>query len=247
MWCHDQAGPYQTVPQAGSSWQAEGQPARQPAEYVRNGTAKLLTLFHPQDGHLKVKGVRSCPNRVLHPWLKEQLSAILERLPAATVEGDVGQTRAMWESWQAGLRVHFTLPDHLPTLRLLLILDNLKGHKTPDFVLWLVVHGIMPLYTPLGGSWLNMAESIQRIVVRRALAGQHPQTPEEIMTWLEAVAVSWNRAPTPFEWAGKRAARRLRSRQRRLALGGSGACIRRSVSHKLTKIQKWLRTSQLTH
>jgi hypothetical protein len=214
---------------------------------VRNGTAKLLTLFHPKDGYLKVKGVSSCPNRVLHPWLKEQLSAILERLPAVTVERDVSQTRAMWERWQAGLSVRFTLPDHLPTLRMLLILDNLKGHKTPDFVLWLVAHGIMPVYTPLGGSWLNMAESIQRIAVRRALAGQHPQTPEEIMTWLEAMAVSWNRAPTPFVWGGKRAARRLRSRQRRHALGGSGACIRRSISHKLTKVQKWLRTSQLTH
>jgi hypothetical protein len=26
-------------------------------------------------------------------------------------------------------------------------------------VLWLVAHGIMPLYTPLSGSWLNMAEA----------------------------------------------------------------------------------------
>jgi len=25
-------------------------------------------------------------------------------------------------------------------------------------------HGIMPLYTPLSGSWLNMTESIQRIL-----------------------------------------------------------------------------------
>jgi len=29
----------------------------------------------------------------------------------------------------------------------------------------------MPLYTPIGGLWLNMAESVQRIIVRRALAG----------------------------------------------------------------------------
>ena len=25
-------------------------------------------------------------------------------------------------------------------------------------MLWLCAHGIMPLYTPVGGSWLNMAE-----------------------------------------------------------------------------------------
>ena len=45
--------------------------------------------------------------------------------------------------------------------------DNLAGHKTPEMVLWLCRHGIMPLYTPLGGSWLNMAESIRRILKRR--------------------------------------------------------------------------------
>ena len=32
----------------------------------------------------------------------------------------------------------------------------------------------MPLYTPLAGSWLNLAESLQRSITRRALAGQHP-------------------------------------------------------------------------
>jgi len=47
VWCCDQAGPFQTVPQPGQSWQAEGEPKRQPHEYIRNGTAKVLTLFHP--------------------------------------------------------------------------------------------------------------------------------------------------------------------------------------------------------
>ena len=107
---------------------------------------------------------------------------------------------------------------------MLLVLDNLAGHKTPAFVLWLFAQGIMPLYTPLGGSWLNMAESIQRILKRRALDGQHPARPEQIMAWFEAVAGHWNRAPTPFVWGGKRAARRQRQRERR-RLGGSGACV----------------------
>ena len=65
---------------------------------------------------------------------------------------------------------------------MLLIWDNLIGHKTPELVVWLFRHGIMPLYTPLSGSWLNMAESIQRILKRRALSGQHPETPEEIIS-----------------------------------------------------------------
>ena len=38
------------------------------------------------------------------------------------------------------------------------VLDNLAGQKTPGFVCWLFAHGIMPLYTPVGASWLNMAE-----------------------------------------------------------------------------------------
>ncbi len=125
--------------------------------------------------------------------------------------------------------MRITLPERLPALRMLLVMDNLIGHKTPEFVLWLFSQGIMPLYTPLSGSWLNMAESVQRIIHRRALAGQHPQTPEQIIQLLEDTVQGWNRNPTPFEWGGKRQARRQRSRQRRYALGGSGACTRRPV------------------
>ena len=58
----------------------------------------------------------------------------------------------------------------------------------------------------------NLAESVQRILVRRALAGQHPHTPEEIITWLEATVAGWNADPTPFTWGGKRAERRQRAR-----------------------------------
>jgi hypothetical protein len=42
----------------------------------------------------------------------------------------------------------------------------------------LIQNGVMPLYTPLGGSWLNMAEPMQRILKGRAWDGQHPKTPE---------------------------------------------------------------------
>lgn len=245
VWCHDQAGPYQTIPQAGSSWQPEGQPARQPAEYVRNGTAKVLTLFHPSTGFVRLRGVRRCPNAVLHPWLKQELAGILAELPEVPVALEPATIRKQWERWQEGLTIRFTLPKALPPLRMLLVLDNLKGHKTPAFVLWLVAQGIMPLYTPLGASWLNMTESIQGILARRALSGQHPQSPADIIHWFEAVAQHWNQAPTPFEWGGKRATRRHRSRQRRHALGRSGACTRRPV--RRTIVEKWRQTYQMTH
>src|SRR3569623_35452 len=78
----------------------------------------------------------------------------------------------------------------------------------------------MPVYSPLGGSWLNMAESIQRVLKRRALDGQHPTTPAEIIAWIEAVARHWNDDPTPFEWGGKRKRRRERQRDRRHRAAG---------------------------
>ena len=105
-----------------------------------------------------------------------------------------------------------------------------------DMVLWLFEHGIMPLYTPLGGSWLNMAESMQRILLQRGLAGQYPESPTNLISSLEAVARTWNQTPTPFEWGGKRAARRQRSRQRMPALAGSDAFTRRPIHPKSTLI-----------
>src|ERR1051325_9097238 len=56
---------------------------------------------------------------------------------------------------------------------------------------WMFAHGSMPLYTPLSGSWLNMTESIQRILKRRALEGQHPQTPADIIAFREATVQGW--------------------------------------------------------
>jgi DDE superfamily endonuclease len=225
VWCTDQAGPYQTIPYPGQSWRPEGEPARLPHEYLRDGTAKALTLFRPADGRVRLGGVTSCPNAVLHPWLRRELADILAAMPAPPAE-PAGGWRAAWERWQEGLSIRPTLPDELPPLRMLLVLDNLAGHKTPELVRWLFAHGIMPLYTPVGGSWLNMAESLQRILKRRALGGQHPKDTGQIIAWFEAVARHWNEAPTPFVWGGKRAARRRRQGERRHHLGGSGACTR---------------------
>jgi transposase len=142
---------------------------------------------------------------------------------------------AVWEVWQAGLTMPFTLPKELPPLRLLLVWDNLAGHKSPELVLWLCAHGIMPLYTPLGGSWLNMAESIQRVLKRRALAGQQPRTPEEIGGWFEQTARCWNAQPTPFVWNGKRRQRRRSGSEAIHRLGGSGACTHQPLRHSRSK------------
>lgn len=144
VWNEEEAGPFQTVPYAGSSWQPQVQPAQQPHEYERNGTAKLLTLFHPSTGELRVKGVSSVTNAVLQSWLKEPLSAIGATLPEPSVQWSPEENRAIWESWQEGLTVCLPLPEELPPLRMLLIWDHLAGHKTPEMLLWLLAQGILP-------------------------------------------------------------------------------------------------------
>ena len=228
VWGTDEAGPYSATPYAGTGWHLQLHPKTYPHEYIRNGTAKMLTLFHPATGRVRINGVTSTTNLVLHGWLKQELSAILAALPAPPVL-DPPANRAFWESWQHGLTVQVPLPTNLPPLRMLLILDNLAGHKTPAFVAWLVSQGIVPLYTPLGGSWLNMTESVQRIIKSRALNGASPTGPKDIITWLEATARGWNAHPTPFVWAGKRKLRRQRAYDRRHPVGGSAAVTKRPI------------------
>jgi len=219
LWCQDEAGPYQAIPQPGQSWQPEGKPRCQPHEYIRGGTAKLLTLFRPATGEVRAKGVSRAPNAVLHPWLQNELLQILAELPqpAAAPEAQIASA-ADWTTWLE----HVPDPP-LPPLRLLLIWDNLAGHLSTSIVTWLFAHGVMPLYTPLSGSWLNMAESVQRIICGRALKGQHPQTVAQLITWLEDTVAGWNTNPTPFVWDGKRRERRVRARRRHL--GGSAAFL----------------------
>jgi hypothetical protein len=171
VWTEDEAGPFQTIPVPGQQWRPEATPARYPHEHRRDGTAKLLTLFHPSTGEVRVHGVPSCTNAVLHGWLEAQLKSILATLPEPTVRPPE-ENAARWRRWQAGLYWPFTLPAELPPLRLLLVLDNLTGHKTPAFVCWLVRHGVMPLYTPLGGSWRK------RLVAEYdRVAPAHPRAP----------------------------------------------------------------------
>ena len=183
---------------------------------MRGGTAKLLTLFRPATGELRAKGVTNATNAVLHPWLQGELTAVLATLPTAAAPDEERPPLARWATW-----LGHEPRDPLPPLRLLLIWDNLAGHLGWPIVRWLLRLGVMPLYTPLSGSWLNLAESVQRIIVRRALDGHHPQSQEDLITWLDDTVAGWHASPTPFTWHGKRYERRQRARQRRP--GGSAA------------------------
>jgi hypothetical protein len=98
VWCQDEAGPYQAIPQPGQSWRPEGKPVGQPHEYIRGGTAKLLTLFRPATGQVRAKGVTNPPNVVLHPWLQQELLQVLADLDPPT--GDSAPpTAAQWATW----------------------------------------------------------------------------------------------------------------------------------------------------
>jgi hypothetical protein len=130
VWCEDEAGPFQVIPHSGRSWQPLEQPTTQPHEYVRGGTTKILTLFHPATGQVRVRPAANGTNAVLHGWLKETLAAIVAALPVSAAPRAPAATRALWEAWQQDLAVPFTLPEQLPPLRILLVWDNLAGHRS---------------------------------------------------------------------------------------------------------------------
>ncbi len=201
----------------GASGQPTGVPVRQPHEYVRGGTVKLLTLFRPASGEVRAQGTTNVPNTVRHPWLQGEPAQVLDGRPPVPPPQDWSPL-CQWAAW-----LGHAPREPLPPLRLLLVWDNLAGHTSWPMVHWLFEHGVMPRYTPRSGSWLNMAGSLQRILVPRALAGQHPQSQAALIGWLDDTVAGWNQAPTPFTWAGKRQVRRQRARQRRL--GGSGAAL----------------------
>src|SRR4051812_5793091 len=67
IWCADEAGPFQAVPHPGVSWQPREHPAQQPHEDIRGGTTKILTLFHPAPGQVRLHPAARGTNAVLHP------------------------------------------------------------------------------------------------------------------------------------------------------------------------------------
>jgi hypothetical protein len=90
----------------------------------------MLTLFQPATGQVRVKGVTSTTNLGLHGWLKQALTTLLDSLPQPAVEFDPEANRAFWASWGQGLSHPADLPADVPPLRMLLVLDNLAGHKS---------------------------------------------------------------------------------------------------------------------
>src|SRR4051794_32219285 len=55
VWWADQAGPSRTMPYPGPSWRPAAEPACQPHEDLRDGPAKVLILFHPASGRVRLE------------------------------------------------------------------------------------------------------------------------------------------------------------------------------------------------
>ncbi len=211
----------------------QDQPARQAHQSLRGETAKLLTLFRPDTGELRAEAVQQSTNAILHPWLKRELTAILKHCPPAPSTVPIGRRGPDWDIYPAAEQL-----DHFfPPVRRLFIWDNLAGHKSSSIVQGCAEHGILLLSTPNAGSWLNMAESVQRIIKRRALQGYHTYDVELLKEWLTDTVMSWNRHPTPFIWGGKRYARRDRAYARRHRVGGSGAMTVSVVPRRIRSVR----------
>jgi hypothetical protein len=183
--------------------------------------------------------VEQSTNAILHPWLKRELEAILKQCPPAPVEVPQGRRWQDWDIYPAAEQ----LDRFFPPVRVLLIWDNLAGHKSHSIVQWCGEHGILLLSTPNAGSWLNMAESVQRIIKGRALSGQHLTSVQALKQALTDAVEGWNRHPTPFTWGGKRHARRDRAYARRHRIGGSGATTTYALPRRIRSVRYYRRVA----
>ncbi len=85
--------------------------------------------------------------------------------------------------------------------------------------------------TPPGGAWLNVAKSVQCILVCRVLTGRDLQPAHAVTGWLAAERRR-NIDPMSFAWGGKREVRgqQARERERRQWLSNTGRSNRRPIS-----------------
>jgi hypothetical protein len=103
--------------------------------------------LRPATGEVRAQAVEHSTNAVLHPWLKGELEAILKQCPAAPEVVPQGRRWQDWDIYPAAEQ----LDRFFPPVRVLLILDNLAGHKSYRLVQWCAEHGILLLWTPTAG------------------------------------------------------------------------------------------------
>jgi transposase/transposase-like protein len=94
---------------------------------------------------------------------------------------------------------------HWPRGRLVIILDNLSVHSTPEINAWLREQAgrVRFEFLPLHASWLNQIELwfsiLQRQVLQRASDASYRQRVDRISRFTKR----WNRTARPFRWTFK--------------------------------------------
>src|SRR5712692_6454037 len=81
-------------------------------------------------GCMEARNTRDDTNAILHPWLKRELSAILKQCPDAP---EVVPGGRYWQDWDIYPAAEY-LDRFFSPVRVLLIWDNLAGHRTQSLV-----------------------------------------------------------------------------------------------------------------
>lgn len=169
--CFDEAGKELTAHTRPPLPAGSGQPAREDTEYARGGSANLFLCCAP---HL---GWR-------HITVTEQRTAL----------DFAGMMRELVD-------VHFPAAE-----RIVLVLDNLNTHTPaalyqafPPAEAWRLLQKLEWHYTPIHGSWLNIAELEWAVLTRQCLDRRIPDRPT-LETEVAAWVADHNHARTPVDW-----------------------------------------------
>jgi len=169
--CFDEAGKELTSHTRPPQPLVPGHPVREDTEYVRHGSANLFLLCAPHLGwrHITVTAQRTA---------RDFAHAIRDLVD-----------------------VHFPAAE-----RIVLVLDNLNTHTPaalyqsfPPDEAWRLLQKLEWHFTPLHGSWLNIAELEWAVLQRQCLDRRIPdrQTLEtEVAAWVAA----HNQARSPVDW-----------------------------------------------
>ncbi len=122
---------------------------------ARTSAPRVPARRNRQTAHLAATGDRRGACRSggadhqchLASWLKRELEAILQQCPSAPEVVPEGRRWQDWDIYPAAEQ----LDRFFPPVRVLLILDNLAGHKSYSLVQWCAEHGILLLWTPTAG------------------------------------------------------------------------------------------------
>lgn len=89
--------------------------------------------------------------------------------------------------------------------RVYAIVDNLSTHRTPDVLLWLLVHPRWEfVFQPTYAAYLNLIEPWWKVLRSLALKGRRFETWEEMCEAVEQATGYWNAHRHPFVWGSRK-------------------------------------------